>query len=134
MVVDNSSPVNVWKFTDFTFHHLSLQNIFTFVSDWAKDRFDKTVVLAVAVNFSSLSVDRIFRFDFFFFFLQRNSLANRIERRIYLGTKHHRRKGGQRSRVELMREESRSRLLLRRVKMPGMLNESFKKDGSMYAE
>lgn len=70
----------------------------------------------------------------FFFFLQRNSLANRIERRIYLGTKHHRRKGGQRSRVELMREESRSRLLLRRVKMPGMLNESFKKDGSMYAE
>lgn len=71
---------------------------------------------------------------FFFFFLQRNSLANRIERRIYLGTKHHRRKGGQRSRVELMREESRSRLLLRRVKMPGMLNESFKKDGSMYAE
>lgn len=78
MVVDNTSSVNIWKFTDFTFHDLSLQNIFTFVSDSIKDRFDKTVVPAIAVNFSSLSVAILI-----FFFLQKNSLVFwRIEIRI----------------------------------------------------
>lgn len=60
--------------------------------------------------------------------------SNRMRRRDETGMKHHTRKGGRRSRVKLMREESRSRLLFRRVKMPGMLNECFKKDGSVYAE
>lgn len=45
VVVDNTLPVIVWKFIDFTFHDLSLENIFTFVSDSIKDRFDKTVIV-----------------------------------------------------------------------------------------